>query len=188
MFILEYIKNPKGIGAIAPSSGHLANKMISEIDFEKANYIIEYGPGTGVFTEKILARVKDNTVLILIEVNEGFCDILRGLYGHKKNVIIVNDSAEHIDMILKNYNINNIDYIISGLPFSSLPKKVSNRILKKTADMIKDEGEFITFQYTLFKLNFIKKFFERINYERVFINLPPAYVLKCKGDNYREAN
>lgn len=54
--------------------------------------------------------------------------------------------------------------------------------------MIKDEGEFITFQYTLFKLNFIKKFFDEINYERVFVNLLPAYVLKCKGDNYKETN
>ena len=89
MFIWEYIKNPKEIGAIAPSSGHLANKMVSEINFEKAKYIIEYGPGTGIFTEKILARVKDNTVVILIEVNEEFCDILRGLYNFRTSFFII---------------------------------------------------------------------------------------------------
>lgn len=52
MFLLEYIKNPRYIGAVAPSGKQLASKMISEIDFEKAKCIIEYGPGTGAFTEK----------------------------------------------------------------------------------------------------------------------------------------
>ena len=72
MFIKEYIKHPRKVGAIAPSSKYLAYKMIKEINFELAKCIVEYGPGTGAFTEKILARAKDDTKIILLEVNEEF--------------------------------------------------------------------------------------------------------------------
>ena len=69
MFILEYIKNPKAIGAIAPSSSYLANKMVESINFKNAKCIVEYEPGTGVFTEKILSRISEDTIVILIEIN-----------------------------------------------------------------------------------------------------------------------
>lgn len=181
MFVLEYIKDPKSIGAIAPSGKYLANKIISNINFEKAKYIVEYGPGTGVFTEKILARIKDDTIVLLIEINEEFYNILKSIYGHKNNVIIVNDSVENIDIILKKYSITNVDYIISGLPFTSLPKSVSNCILNKTSKIISGNGDFITFQYSLLKIRLFKEYFGKINYTKVIRNIPPAYVLKCTG-------
>lgn len=184
LFILEYIKNPRYIGAIAPSSKYLAKKMIDNIDFEKAKCIIEYGPGTGVFTEKIISRVTNDTIVVLIELNKEFCDMLKDLYGYKENIIIVNDSAENIDSIVKEHLIKEVDYVISGLPFGSLPKDVSKSILKKTSNMLKNKGKFITFQYTLFKVKFINKFFDKINHNRVLANFPPAHVLVCEGDTY----
>ncbi|ABX41344.1 class I SAM-dependent methyltransferase [Lachnoclostridium phytofermentans] len=186
MFLLEYIKNPRYIGAIAPSGKYLAYRMIREIDFKNAKYIIEYGPGTGAFTEKILSRVNNNTIVILIERNKEFYNSLNKLYGYKKNVIIVNDSAENIDIILKRYSVSEVDYIVSGIPFASLPKNVSRRILMKTSDLLKHRGKFITFQYTLFKLRFIKKYFREVNYSKVFINFPPAYVLTCEEGSYEK--
>ncbi|GAA0071070.1 rRNA adenine N-6-methyltransferase family protein [Clostridium sardiniense] len=181
MFLLEYIKNPSLVGAIAPSSKFLANKMIDNINFEKAKCIIEYGPGTGVFTEKILSRVKEDTTVILVEINIEFYNILKDMYGHKKNVIIINDGAENIDRILKDYSIGNVDYILSGLPFTSLPKDISRAILKKTSELVSNNAEFITFQYSLLKLNFFREYFDKIDYKKIIRNLPPAYVLSCKG-------
>ncbi len=62
-FIKQYIKNPKTVGAIAPSSEKLAYKMVEDINFLNASCIVEYGSGTGVFTEKILSKKKDSTVI-----------------------------------------------------------------------------------------------------------------------------
>ena len=181
MFLFQYIKNPKTVGAIAPSSKYLADKMVDEIDFSKAKCIVEYGPGTGIFTEKILARINSDATVVLIEINNEFYLNLRKLYGHKKNIIIINGSAENIDKVLKKHSINHIDYVISGLPFTSLPKEVSNCILSKTSSLLRNKGEFITFQYSLFKLNLFKEYFNKVNYRKVVRNLPPAYVLKCKA-------
>lgn len=182
MFVSEYIKNPKIIGAVAPSSKHLAYKMIESINFKNVKCIVEFGPGTGVFSEKILSRIKEDTKVVLVEINKEFYNTLKETYGHKKNVIIVNDSAENIDIILKKYNIKNVDYILSGLPFTSLPREVSKTILTKTVEILKEEGEFITFQYSLFKLDFFKKYFLNIKYKKELRNLPPAYILQCKGE------
>ena len=145
MFLLEYIKNPRRVGAVASSSKYIAYEMINSIDFKRAECIVEYGPGTGAFTEKVLSRAKDTTTIILIEINNEFYNTLKKLYGHKRNVIILNDSAENIKEILKMYSTKKVDYIISGLPFASIPETISNTILKRTSEIIGEHGQFITF-------------------------------------------
>ena len=188
MFLLEYIKNPRKVGAIVSSSKYLANEMINSRDFQKAECIVEYGPGTGAFTEKILSRTKDTTTIILIEVNNEFYNILKKLYGYKRNVIILNDSAENIKDILKRYSIKKVDYIISGLPFASLSETMSNTILNRTSEVIGESGQFITFQYTLFKRKYIESFFGKVKHKRILRNIPPAYVLRCNGGSYESKN
>lgn len=180
-FLLEYIKSPRVVGAVAPSSKKLAEKMIYDIDFEKANCIIEYGPGTGAFTDELIKKKKSYTTLILLEYNKIFSKQLEERYNEYDNVLIINDSAENIDRHLKIYNINKVDYIVSGLPFASLPQSISGNILDKTRSILKEDGLFITFQYTLLKREYIAGYFKNTRLERVIFNLPPAYVLKCQN-------
>lgn len=179
-FLIQYLKSPRTIGAVAPSSRCLAEKMVSDIDFNNASCIVEYGPGTGVFTDKLLEKKKQNTKLILLEANKEFCAQLRKKYAENKNIAIIHGSAEHVDSYLKRFGIDKADYVVSGLPFASLPKNVSVKILRKTTKILGKDGLFITFQYTLLKKAFIARFFKRIEFERVLLNIPPAYVLKCK--------
>lgn len=178
-FIKQYLKNPKTIGAIMPSSKYLAHKMIEDIDFNHSECIIEYGSGTGVFTEGLVKNKSEDTKLLLFEYNEDFWKLLKDKFGNEKNVFIINDSCENIDTYLLKYNINNVDYIISGLPFASLPQKISEKILTKTRKVLKNDGNFITFQYTLLKKDFIKRYFKYIDLKREFKNIPPAYVFNC---------
>lgn len=178
-FILQYIKKPRTTGAILPSSKYLAKKMVEDIDFENSRCIIEYGPGTGIFTESLLKNRKEDTIIMLFEYNLDFYNLLKEKFKNEKNLIIIHDSSENVDEYLKNYKIDTVDYVVSGLPFASLPEQVSAEILNKTKDILKDDGKFITFQYTLFKIKFIKKYFKNINLKREFRNIPPAYVLNC---------
>ena len=177
----QYIKNPKTVGAIAPSSEKLAYKMVEDINFLNASCIVEYGPGTGVFTEKILSKKKDSTVFIAIEYNEDFYKILKDKFKYETNFILINDSAENLKEYLNKYNIDKVDYIVSGLPFASLPDAMSKKILLITKDMLKAKGEFITFQYSLFKMKLFRMYFDKIKMKKVLLNLPPAYILKCKS-------
>ena len=179
-FLKQYITNPRTVGAILPSSKYLARKMIENIDFNTARYIVEYGPGTGIFSGKMIKRRNRQTIMLLFESNEDFYNVLKEKYKDEPNLYIINDSAEYIGKYLIRYDIPHIDYIVSGLPFASLPNNVSSNILKETQKYLKEDGKFITFQYTLLKKDFIKQYFKKIKIKRELRNVPPAYVFCCK--------
>lgn len=178
-FLAQYIMHPRTIGAILPSSKRLSRKMIKEINFDNCNCIIELGAGTSVFTEEILNRRNVNTKIILIEYNTEFYKILKNKYDNIENMYIINDSAENIDWYIKKYSIDKVEYIVSGLPFASLPNDMSEAILNKSKSILGYKVIFITFQYTKFKKNLIKKYFKDIKINREVLNIPPAYVFMC---------
>ncbi|MES1043739.1 methyltransferase [Bacillus sp. Gen3] len=180
-FLFQYIVNPRTVGAILPSSKFLGDKMVERINFAKAKYIIEYGPGTGVFTEELLEKRNPETIIVLVEYNKEFYLLLREKFKMEKNLFIINGSAEDIHNYLKDYHIPYADYVISGLPFASLPKNISQKILTNTTKILKKDGEFITFQYTKCKKAFIEQFFTKIHVKREIRNLPPAYVFNCSN-------
>lgn len=180
MFILEYLKSPMKVGAIAPSSKRLAKKMVTPIKFENCKCIVEFGPGTGVFTDEIIARKGEDVVFILIEQNQEFWSELHRRYQFKRNVHVVHGDASNIELYLSRYHQEKADYIVSGLPFASLPKTVSHSILAAIKNTIGDSGSFITFQYTLLKKNMFLNWFSLENTTYEFLNFPPAFVLEMK--------
>ncbi|MGC4378841.1 rRNA adenine N-6-methyltransferase family protein [Fictibacillus sp. Mic-4] len=187
-FLSQFLKHPKNTGAVAPSSKRLAQKMAEAIDFEKARCIVELGAGTGSFTEEIIKRKKKHTKLILIEINEVFFKDLQKRYGGAPGVVVIHGSAETIQTYIKELNIEKVDFVLSGLPFTSLPAGVSSRILSNVMDALEENGKFITFQYSLVKKSFIQQFFQTINVKKVWLNFPPAYVFYCRKKNGRAEN
>lgn len=179
-FLKQYILHPRSVGAIKASGTELTNKMLEDIDFDKAKVIVEYGPGTGAFSKEIIKRKKDDTLFIMIEINKEFYKILNNDLDFKKNVLLLNDSAENIDKILKDNKVNNIDYIVSGLPFTSLPKKTNNAILSETKKVL-GKGKFITFQYSKVKEKLFLEYFNIDKIIKASKNIPPAYVYILKN-------
>ena len=177
----EFLKHPRKIGAIAPSGRHLAAKMMTPIDFASAEVIVEYGPGTGSFTKELIARKRTDTVLILIEQNKTFCEQLWASYGGLPNFFIAHSSAGNVGRCLEACGVRSADYIVSGLPFTSLPAAVSDRILNATKPVLGQEGKFITFQYSLVKKKYFEQYFQITDCRKVIKNLPPAYVLVMKN-------
>ncbi|QWI72945.1 methyltransferase (plasmid) [Bacillus mycoides] len=181
-FLTEFVKNPQNIGAITPSSERLAVKMVETINFEEAKYIVELGPGTGPFTKEVMKRKKKQTLLILIESNEVFVKELQKQFHGDKSVVIIHGLAENIKKYMGKLHIEKVDYVLSGLPFTSLSKKVSSCIIKNVKDSIQENGQFIIFQYSLAKKSCIQTFFPNILIKRVWLNIPPAYVFLCKKE------
>ncbi len=178
-FLRQYITHPRSVGAIAPSGKNLALKTMEPIDFKTAKVIVEYGPGTGSFTKELVRLKSDDTKLILIEQNKEFVKILEREFKDVKNLFIINDSAENTSKILKNHGHKYADYVVSGLPFTTLPKEVSINIFNET-NKILDKGFFITFQYSKVKKKFFESFFAFHDILFVLKNLPPAYVFVLK--------
>lgn len=184
-FLKQFIRNPKTVGSLIPSSESLAHEMIEDIDFQHTDFIVEYGPGSGVFTEELLRHRSKNTTILLLENNRNFCSLLKDNFKNEENLHIIWGSAEDVDKYMKRYNIPYADYVISGLPFGSLPINVSRTILNKTKKVLKPDGKFITFQYTLLRKRLIGYYFDHIDVELEPINVPPAFVFSCSNDSYK---
>ena len=179
--LAEFLKHPRRIGAVAPSGKHLSAEMMTPIDFASAKVIVEYGPGTGSFTRELIARRRPDTALILIEQNKSFCDRLWASYGGLPNFCLVHGSAGSAGRCLEACGVHSADYIVSGLPFTSLPAADSDRILNAAKPVLGQDGTFITFQYSLVKKKFFEAYFQITDCRRVVKNLPPAYVLVMKN-------
>lgn len=180
-FIYQFIDEPKSIGAIFPSSKYLVKTILRFIDFTKENLkIVEYGPGTGSFTKEIVKNLKETDKLIVIEQNKKFANTLKQKFNGIENISIYQDCAKNISEILKDENIDAVDYIISGIPFSSIPKEVSENIMDNTKKIMKEKSLFIAFQYSMLKLKAFKKYFTIIKKEFAIRNVPSAYVICMK--------
>lgn len=180
-FLMQYLRHPRTIGAIAPSGRALAAKMMEPIQFAHASCIVEYGPGMGSFTKELIRRKKENTILLLIEQNPVFYQRLEKEFGSDKSVYLIHGSAENVQQYLAQYGIQSVDYIVSGLPFASLPEQVSAAILTATQTVIGQHGRFLTFQYSLVKQKLFKQYFAITGRLLAFRNIPPAYVLVMRG-------
>ena len=175
IFLKNFIKQPKMIGSIIPSSRILSNKMANQIDYQNAKCIIELGPGTGPYTDIILKRKKEKTRYFAFEKNDDMVKILKKKFSD----ITIYNKAEQMTDIIKRNKINNIDYIISGLPFTVIGKEIRNSILQQTYDNLEKGGKFITFQYSLDLYKELKEKYSKVEIKFVLFNIPMTFVYVC---------
>ena len=186
-FIYQFLNKPKIIGAIAPSSKYLSKKIISFIDFNKEGLVLlEYGPGTGPFTSEMVKYLKPTDQLIIIELNSKFTFDLKEKFKKYRNVKIYEDCVANTKKILDKEGVKEVDYIISGIPFSSLPKDVTQDILINTKSIMSNTTLFLTFQYSKFKKSTFEKYFKIIDIKFVLQNIPSAYVFSMHKINHTD--
>jgi phospholipid N-methyltransferase len=164
---------------MAPSSKYLASKMMEQVDFNYANNIVELGPGTGIFTEKIISMMHDNAKLLVIELDEEFYKLLKRKINHP-NVEIIMGSATELSQLLAARNIKSVDVIISSLPLANFSRTLKGRILSLCrASLTSESGKFIQFQYTLRSHRLLKRVFPHVKVDFTAFNVPPAFVYSC---------
>ena len=177
-FIKEFWKDKKMIGSIMPSSKFLAAKMLNHIPLENTKLIIELGPGTGIFTEKIIEKIGTSTQLIVLELNPDFCKELKAKI-YLPNVHIKEASADKIGEIMKEFGFEKADIIISSLPLANFSEELRNSILEIVHESLNEKGSFIQFQYSLNAFKNLKKLFTVVKLNFTALNFPPAFVYTC---------
>jgi len=179
VFYSNCFKKPKEVAALAPSSRFVVKKILSMIDFDHADCLVEYGPGTGVITKGLLSKMKTNAKLLCFETNKKFCSFLYKKVDDKR-LVIINDSAENLALHLKKLKIKNVDYVISGIPFSLIKKGDKKLIISQTRDSLRKGGNFIIYQYSQHIKKYLSTEFEKIYQGIVVRNLPPYFIFSCE--------
>jgi phospholipid N-methyltransferase len=161
------------VGSIIPSSRILIERMLKPVDWENTKLFVEYGPGVGTFTRPILEKMGEDSTLIAIDTNPDFIKFLRKSIDDPR-FIAVNGSATDVEAIVREHGFESADYVLSGLPFSTLPPGVGDDIAKATSRVLRPGGAFLVYQFSPKVLDFIKPHFDHIDRGFEWINVPPA--------------
>jgi len=181
MSTITYLKNfikDKNVASITPTSPFGVRKVCENMDFKKRNVIIEYGPGSGVFSKYILKKMSKDSKLILVELNKNFVTILHNKMRDQR-IKVYNDTAENVLNILAAEGESGADYIISGIPFSFISSHTKNRILYNTYRALKSGGKFLAYQHSNHLKDFLRRHFDVVRIEYEIRNIPPLCISKA---------
>lgn len=162
--------------------------MLDPIDFLRAHTIIEFGPGTGAFTAEIKRRMAPDNRYVGIEINRAFC---RSLTAKFPGLDFVQGSVEDLRAIMTSQGVEQIDAIVCGLPWASLPVAIQEHTFDAINDFLAADGIFVTFAYlqglTLPGARALRrllqtKFAEVHRSPIVWRNIPPAFAYICRGN------
>jgi phosphatidylethanolamine/phosphatidyl-N-methylethanolamine N-methyltransferase len=174
----EFLRHPMLTGAIAPSSPRLAETMTAGLGLERAANVAELGPGTGVFTEAILALLRPEARLTAVEINPRFAAELSKRFPRAD---VVTGSAERLAL-------DGVDVVVSGLPWTAMSADRQQRILDALTASLAPNGRFTTFAYAhaawtpparRFAASLRSRFAVVERTPVVWGNLPPAFVYRA---------
>ena len=187
IFLTRFAGHPSQIGSVTPSSRFLVKCMLDKVDWDNTKCIAELGAGTGVFTREIVKRAKPGTKILVFELDRNLRKMIADENKNYSGLKIFPD-AQELNNIIHDENINELDFIISSLPFTVLQPKVSIKIFNAIQKSLKPSGHFIAYQYSSVIKRYLKKRFKSVNTNFVLLNVPPAFVYDCSEDarNYQK--
>lgn len=175
MFLKGFIANPVMVGSIVPSSNALIRKMLAPVDWHSVTLFVEYGPGVGTFTQAILDRLSPNATYIAIDTNPEFIDYLSRHFIDQRFRPILGSAAD-VAQIVEDSGFTHADYVLSGLPFSTLPEGVGPAIAEATFATLRPGGAFLVYQFRAKARDYLTPFATRIDSQIEYWNIPPCWL------------
>jgi len=173
MFFKGFMRHPVMVGSIIPSSKKLIRHMLSRTDWDNTRLFVEYGPGVGTFCQEILDRMGPDATYIAIDTNPDFIDYLARTIVDPRFIPVLGSAAD-VRRIIADHGHIQADYILSGLPFSTLPAGIGPKIAAETHAALRRDGAFLVYQFSPKVRDFLAMSFDRIDHAFEPINIPPA--------------
>lgn len=185
-FLREFLRAPSTTGAVAPSSPALAETIVGWIDWPNTRALLEWGPGTGAFTELILERRPPHCRYLAIEINADLCALLRQRFPA---LDLRQESVANAAHLCHREGIDQVDCVVSGLPWAAFTDTMQTEFLDAMMGVLRRGGQFTTFAYIhgmalpagrSFRQKLRRYFSSVAESEIVWLNLPPAFVYQCR--------
>ncbi len=178
LFARNFVRHPRMLGSIIPSSRFLIKQVLEPIDWERARVIVEYGPGVGSITSHILERLRPDAHLVAIETNRDFVEFLDSTLPDPR-LQVVQGSAADVNGILERLRLPAASYIISGIPFSTMPDDLRTDIVRQTRAALAPGGAFLVYQFSKRVLADLERTFEVVERGFELLNVLPAHLFVC---------
>ena len=180
LFFGRWMRNPRQLGAIAPSSRALATVMgmtaVSESrdKLDQGHYILELGAGTGVFTKALLDAGLAPEQLICVELDPSLHRLLANKFP---GIHLIQGDARHLKEILPPHTRGRIAGVVSGIPLMVLSRVACTQIIEGVFDVLGLEGSLYQFTYSPRSSISTRHFgLLKRRVRTVFRNFPPATV------------
>ena len=178
LFARNFFRSPAMLGSVVPSSPFLVKTLLSQVEWERARVLVEYGPGVGTFTREILKRMRPDATLVAIELNPAFVSFLRREIQDPR-LRVVSGSAAGVRAMLEEMECASADYIISGIPYSTMPESARREILRESRQVLSPEGAFLVYQFTGTVLPCLQSSFRSVRQDFELLNILPARIFCC---------
>lgn len=143
-FFQGFLKHPKTVGSIIPSSRFLERRVIQAARVGSARTVVELGPGTGGTTRALLRAMAPGATLLSVEINPDFVRILRRIGDPR--LVVHQGSAAELSAILTERGLPAPDVVISGIPFSTMPERLGLAVLRSAWEALAPGGAFVAYQ------------------------------------------
>lgn len=181
IFFRQFVKHPGMIGSVIPTSSAAVNHILDKVDWSRTRLFVEYGPGIGTFTHAILERMRPDACLLAIDLNLDFVAYLEA-QSNDPRLKIVHGSAADVRRFIKEAGHVQADYILSGIPFSTLPPGAGEAICAETHAALRPGGAFLVYQYSRYVRRLLDPVFGRVEAGRTWRNIPPCCVFQAVKD------
>ncbi len=179
IFARNFVRHPKMLGSAIPSSRFLVNRRLPPIAAPPPPPLPPPPPRAPVFTAEILRRMGPDAALIAFELNDDLVDFLRRSIGDPR-LQIVHGSAADVRTVLEGLGHTRADYIVSGIPYTTMPASVRDKILQESRAMLAPGGMFLVYQFSRASLPFVRQVFSDVRVAREMLNIPPATTYVCR--------
>jgi phospholipid N-methyltransferase len=178
LFAKNFLQHPKMLGSLIPSSRFLIDRLLGQVDWKRARTIVEYGPGVGTITAHILERMRPDARLVVFEMNQDFVSYLGRAFPDPR-MHVVHGSAENVQRELERLKLEGADYIISGIPFTTMPEEVREKIMSESREALNPGGSALVYQFTRTVLPYLRSHFRKIDQDFEPRNILPTRLFYC---------
>jgi len=167
------------LGSVVPSSRFLRDRLLDHVDWNSVRTLVEYGPGVGTLTSRMLERMRGDAVLVAIESSREFVRFLAATVRDPR-LRLVHSSAAEIRSVLAGLGLPAADCIISGIPYSMLDPAERSRILRDSHAVLRPNGLMLAYQFTSTVRPHLEREFGPVHQELQPLNLLPARIFVCR--------
>lgn len=173
VFLQGFVEHPVMVGSIIPSSRFTIARMLGPVKWDECKLFVEYGPGVGTFCRPVLERLARDGRLIVIDTNPLYIDYLKATITDSRFIPVLGSAAD-VEDIVQAHGFDHADYVLSGLPFSTLPDGVGPAIAAATHRVLRPGGAFLVYQFSAKARDFMARHFTRIDQDFEWLNVLPC--------------